>query len=108
MGITDLQAANNYKKSHLESPALQKLISSAKVLYSAGFFLTSGGLDCTKLLGLAAQGDKKFCLNLSAPFICEFFTEVLDNTLPFVDVLFGNESEAAAYGKKKGLSEDVK
>jgi adenosine kinase len=105
--ITDLQAANNYKKDHLESAKMQELISSSSILYSAGFFLTSGGPDCTKLLGSACEGDKKFCLNLSAPFICEFFTQALDDTLPFVDVLFGNETEAAALGKAKSFGEDV-
>jgi adenosine kinase len=38
-----------------------------------------------------------FTMNLSAPFIAEFFKDNVDQLLPFVDFLFGNESEAAAY-----------
>jgi adenosine kinase len=36
---------------------------------------------------------------LSAPFICQFFSKQLFEVLPFVDYLFGNESEALALGQ---------
>jgi len=36
-------------------------------------------------------------MNLSAPFIPQFFKAQVDEILPFVDVLIGNESEAQAY-----------
>jgi len=45
---------------------------------------------------------KTFALNLSAPFVCEFFNEPLLKILPYVDIIFGNESEAAAFAKKMG------
>ncbi|KAJ8602443.1 hypothetical protein CTAYLR_001265 [Chrysophaeum taylorii] len=105
--ITRLDAANNYKRSHLESEAVQKLLGAANVVYSAGFFLTSGGPDCTTLLGAhCVENGKHFCLNLSAPFIPQFFGEVLDKTMPFVDILFGNETEAAALGEARGWGSD--
>ncbi|KAH8045392.1 adenosine kinase [Aureococcus anophagefferens] len=106
--VTRLDAANNFKKDHLESPAVQKLIVSAKVIYSAGFFLTSGGPECTELLGAhCAEYGKRFCLNISAPFIAQFFGAQLDATLPHVDILFANETEAAALGEAKGWGSDV-
>ena len=72
--VTKLDAANNFKIDHLQTAAVQKLIVSAKVIYSAGFFLTSGGPDCTALLGAhCAEYGKRFCLNISAPFIAQFF-----------------------------------
>merc|ERR1719229_486825 len=37
---TDLSAANNYKKSHLEEPAQMAVLKGAKIVYSAGFFIT--------------------------------------------------------------------
>lgn len=43
------------------------------------------------------------CLNLSAPFICQFFLQPLLEVLPYVDYLFGNESEAAVLGKSLDL-----
>lgn len=36
-------------------------------------------------------------MNLSAPFIPQFFKSQVDEMLPYVDVLIGNESEAQAY-----------
>ena len=106
--ITNLGAANNYNKEHLESEESLKLVNAAKVIYSAGFFLTSGGPPCTKFLGQKCSDEGKlYCLNLSAPFICQFFTAQLDETMPFVDIVFANETEAAGLGKKRGWGEDV-
>ena len=31
-------------------------------------------------------------MNLSAPFICDFFDKPMMDALPYVDVLFGNET----------------
>merc|ERR1712087_700992 len=50
---------------------------------------------------------KTFCVNLSAPFIPEFFGGPLEEVMPYVDFLFANESEAAVYGKKNELGEDI-
>jgi len=106
--VTRLDAANNFKVDHLKTEKVQKLLVSAKVVYSAGFFLTSGGPECTSLLGEhCAEYGKRFCLNISAPFIAQFFGPQLDATLPFVDILFANETEAAAWGEAKGWGTDV-
>jgi adenosine kinase len=40
-----------------------------------------------------------FSANLSAPFIAQFFKDQVDQVLPYVDLLFGNESEAEAYAE---------
>lgn len=55
----------------------------------------------------ANDNNKIFCLNLSAPFIIEFFGDQLATALQYADYLFGNEGEAAAYGRKHGLGEDL-
>lgn len=39
-----------------------------------------------------ANENKTFCMNLSAPFICQFFKDQLLSVLPYVDILFGNET----------------
>lgn len=41
-------------------------------------------------------------MNLSAPFIPEFFKDNVDKVLPYIDVLFGNESEAEAFARSHG------
>jgi adenosine kinase len=33
-------------------------------------------------------------VNLAAPFICQFFKDKLLEVVPYVDFLFGNETEA--------------
>jgi len=38
-------------------------------------------------------------LNLSAPFILQFFTAQLEQILPYADIIIGNESEAQQYAK---------
>lgn len=105
--ITRLDAANNFKKAHLESSTVSSLLESAKVVYSAGFFLTSGGTDCTTFLGeYCVKNSKKYCLNLSAPFLMQFFQSEFMATLPYVHILFGNETEAAALGEARDWGTD--
>ena len=43
-------------------------------------------------------------LNLSAPFIPQFFKVQLEQLLPYVDILIGNESEAEAYATGQGMA----
>lgn len=38
-------------------------------------------------------------MNLSAPFIAQFFKSQVDEILPYIDVLIGNEAEAAAFAE---------
>ena len=56
----------------------------------------------------ALANKKTFCLNLSAPFIIDFFGEQVATALEYADYLFCNESEAAAYAKKHELGDDLK
>lgn len=42
-------------------------------------------------------------MNLSAPFIAEFFGKQVDEVLPYVDIIFGNETEAESYAKSHNL-----
>ena len=54
-----------------------------------------------------AGAGKTFCLNLSAPFIIQFFKDPLKEVMPYVDFLFANESEAETYGKENNLGTDL-
>merc|ERR1719409_2099628 len=55
----------------------------------------------------AAEHGKTFCINLSAPFIPQFFKDPLAEAIKYADFVFGNESEAAVHGKENGYGEDV-
>lgn len=43
-------------------------------------------------------------INLSAPFIPQFFKAQLEQILPYCDFVIGNDSEAAAYAESTGLA----
>lgn len=106
--IANLAAANNFKPSHLETAESKAIYESASLYYIAGFFLTVS-VDSLKIVAEhALANNKTFCLNLSAPFIIDFFGDQVATALEYADYLFCNESEAAAYGKKHGLGEDLK
>ncbi|GAA98700.1 uncharacterized protein L969DRAFT_91378 [Mixia osmundae IAM 14324] len=94
---TLLGAAEKFTPSHLEESNVKQLIEGAKFFYLGGFFLTHGIESATKLASYASEHNKMFAMNLSAPFIPQFFKSQVDTMLPLVDVLFGNESEAEAY-----------
>lgn len=55
----------------------------------------------------AAENSKVFCMNLSAPFLIQFFGDQMATMMPYCDFLFGNESEAAVYGEAKGYGTDI-
>jgi len=58
---------------------------------SQGFPLTVCP-DAMLVIGqYAAEHDRLFSMNLSAPFLCSFFKEPMTKLLPYVDILFGNE-----------------
>mmetsp|Transcript_40934 Transcript_40934/g.66384 ORF Transcript_40934/g.66384 Transcript_40934/m.66384 type:complete len:415 (+) Transcript_40934:143-1387(+) len=103
--IANLSAANHYKIDHLKLPENQKIMQQAKYYYSAGFFLTVSPDSILYVAKHAAETNKVYCLNLSAPFICQFFTDPLLAALPYTDFLFGNESEAEALGKRLNWEE---
>lgn len=106
--VTNLDAANNFKATHLETEKAKEIIASSKIFYSAGFFLTVSVESLVQVAEHAVANKKTFCLNLSAPFLIDFFADQMATAMPYADFLFGNESEAAAYGKKHGMGEDLK
>ena len=97
--VTKLDAANHFTVSHLEDVDNWKLVTSAKCVYSAGFFLTVSVESMLKVAKYCSQNNRTYCLNLSAPFLCQFFKDQMFSVLPFTDIVFGNETEAATYAE---------
>merc|ERR1711912_74860 len=108
---TNLCAANNFKVDHLKEPGNMKILQEAKIIYSAGFFITVS-TDSMKLAAAeAAKSGAKYCLNLSAPFLMQVppFKAFIMKSLPMVDYLFCNETEAATFAETEGWeTTDVK
>lgn len=106
---TNLGAAEKFSKSHLETEEAKKAIKNAKVFYLGGFFLTHGVESALVLAEEAKSRDVSFTMNLSAPFIPQFFTSQVDSVVPYADVIFGNETEAEAWAEAHKLeSKDLK
>lgn len=61
-----------------------------------GFFLTVSPESIMKVATEASANNKIFSLNLSAPFISQFYKEQLMEVMPYVDILFGNETVRAS------------
>jgi adenosine kinase len=106
--VANLAAANCYKKTHLDSEEVQAAVAAVKLVYATGFFLTVSVESLLSLGEHCLQKNKPFCFNLSAEFLINFFADPMQQVLPYVDVLFANELEAAAFGKKQGWGEDLK
>jgi adenosine kinase len=100
--IANLSAANCYKSEHLKKPENWALVEKAKYIYIAGFFLTVSPDSIQLVAEHAAANNKVFLMNLSAPFICEFFRDAQEKVLPYVDYIFGNETEARIFSKVRG------
>merc|ERR1719282_1185751 len=101
---TELSAANNYKASHLQEAAQTQVLEGAKVVYSAGFFITVSPESMDIASEKTVEKGTTYCLNLSAPFIVQVppFRAQLEKLLPATDYLFGNETEAQAYAEAEG------
>jgi adenosine kinase len=94
-----LAAANEFTKDHLEKPEVNALMEKAQFYYCAGFPLTVSPPSMLHIARYASSQDRLFMMNLSAPFLCQFFKDPMMEIMPYVDVLFGNESEAEAFSE---------
>ncbi len=102
-----MRAAETFSIDHLQKPEIKALIDHAKFFYIGGFFLTHGIESAIDIAKRAAGRGQVVTVNLSAPFIPQFFKVQLDQLLPYVDVVIGNESEAAAYATAQGMAVSV-
>jgi adenosine kinase len=105
--VANLGAAQKFKFSHLTTPALQESIEKAKIFYTTGYFVIVTPEGVIHLGKHAAEHNKIFVLNISAPFIVDFFFDQLSSVIPYADYVIANESEAQAFGKKNGWGEDL-
>jgi len=97
--VAYLAAANHFTKSHLEIPENKALMEKAGFYYISGFFLTVSPESILMVGEHACENNKVFTMNLSAPFLCEFFKEPMMQAFPYIDILFSNESEAEKFAE---------
>ena len=102
--VTDLQAASLYKLDHLKEAENFAMVEKARFYYIAGFFLTSSPESIMTIAKHACEYNKTFIMNLSAPFLMQAppFKAALMEAMPYIDILFGNETEAATFAETEG------
>ncbi|KAJ2355958.1 adenosine kinase, partial [Coemansia sp. RSA 2611] len=105
--VANLSAAESYDVSHVTAPANWADIEAARLYYITGFFFAVSDASIDAVAKHALANNKTFTMNLSASFVAEFFTSHVEKTLPMINILFGNEVEAAALAKalKLGTSD---
>lgn len=101
--VAYLGAAEKFQKDHLIKN--WHWVEKAKVFYLAGHLLS---VSADSAIAVAHQtikdkfNPKILTFNLAAPYVSEKFGKELNEILPFIDILFGNEYEVAAFAKMKG------
>nr|CAD7261501.1 unnamed protein product [Timema shepardi] len=96
----NLAAANHFTIDHIHKLENKILMENAQYFYISGFFLTVSPPTIIEVAKHALEKNALFMMNLSAPFISQFFNEPLMRAMPYVDILFGNDSEAEAFAKQ--------
>ena len=93
-----------FQASHAKEPANWALVEDASIIYSAGFFITVSPDAIAAAAEHCSSNNKIYAMNLSAPFISQVppFKATLMATMPHIDVLFGNETEARAFAESEG------
>ena len=99
--VTDLGAANYFTPDFLDEH--WDVVESAELFYIGGFHLTVSPEAILKLGEYAKRTQKPFVLNLSAPFIPQFYKEPLDKVLPYATHIIANETEAASLAEHFSL-----
>lgn len=97
--VANLAAANCLSPEHMKSEVVQKALGRAKLFYLTGFTLTIDVNYVIQVAEAARAAGGKFMMNLSAPFILQFFTDNFNKVLPYIDVIFSNEDEARTLAK---------
>ncbi|KAJ2945390.1 hypothetical protein O0L34_g193 [Tuta absoluta] len=98
----NLAAAQKFTEDHLDLPECKAAIEKGKFFYTSGFFIAVSPASILRLAAHAHAHGHYFVLNLSAPFVMQFFKEPLQQILPYADVVFGNELECSVFAKEFG------
>lgn len=98
-----LGASQKFTEQHLIDN-WDQLVAKTDIIYMTGFLIAVSPRSF-HLLGehIANSGDDKrrFCLNLSAPYVNAVFGDQIEKVMKYVDILFGNDDEALAYASHK-------
>lgn len=98
-----LGASQKFSDKHLRDN-WEQLVANTDIIYITGFLIAVSPVTFN-LLGehVANSGNqaKRFCLNLSAPYVSAVFGVEIVKIMKYVDILFGNDDEALAYAEHR-------
>ncbi|GET90694.1 adenosine kinase, putative [Leishmania tarentolae] len=94
--VANLSAANLLSADHMHSSDVLETLKACQLYYLTGFTLTIDMNYVLQVAEAARESGGQFMMNLSAPFLLQYFRESFDKVAPYLDVIFGNEIEAKA------------
>lgn len=98
-----LGASEKFTDQHLKDNWVE-LVEKTDIIYMSGFLIAVSPASYHLLGEHIAKNEsdkKKFCLNLSAPYLSQVFGAELEKIIKYVDVIFGNDEEARAFAQLK-------
>lgn len=98
-----LGASQKFTDQHLRDN-WNELVSRTDIIYISGFLIAVSPATFHLLGEHIANCDndkRRFCLNLSAPYVSAVFGNEIEKVMKYVDILFGNDDEALAYAQHK-------
>lgn len=99
-----LGASQKFSDQHLKDN-WKELVEDTDIIYMSGFLIAVSPKSFHLLGENVAKCDnnnrRRFCLNLSAPYVSTVFGQEIDKIMKYVDILFGNDDEALAYATHK-------
>lgn len=106
--VAHLGAADFFQHEWMEHPDQWKYVEMARYIYIGGFVFSVCHQGIFDLAQHCCDNNKTLIMNLSAPFLCKYYADEKHNIMQYIDILFGNETEAATLCQLLGLpSEDL-
>lgn len=99
--VANIAAAGKFTYAFAQQNWAQ--IEEAKIFYSAGFFLTVSPETIVEVGKYADANGKDYGMNLSAPFLVQFFKDQMMQCIPYMTYMFGNELEAQTFAEQHEL-----
>ena len=96
----DLGAAIKYDLEHMKANIAKA--STAKVVYSTGFFISSCFEGLLHAAKTAHENGQTFAINFSATFIVSGCHSQFNEVIQYADFIFGNDDEMRAYSEAEG------
>lgn len=100
--VANLGAAEYYKEEHLLQKENWHWVEKAKIYYSSGYFLKVSPSSMMTVAKHSHENGKIFATNISAPYLITLVKDDMMRIFPYIDILFGNETEFAAFAEEHG------